>query len=331
MADSRFIKATAFCGYDKTDVDKRMETLYSMIYNLKNEIRESKQIIRKYEEGFSQEKAYENALAVERAQLTQLQVKNEQLTEKNKIRKDELEKKKQENEALNAEIRGLKDELEELRLKQLVLQNNDTENLGIIFIEAKKSHDLIVNKAKSDAAKCESDVKQFADELIDETNRKVTELLANAEKKAAQLIADAQKKADETYANDENLRKTVLMNMDRLNTEINRIKNIMSAFNSDTTNFIASSKEAISSAQKYLVKQAEKPAKPENKQKSENIKPKNVSVKTETVQNNANAPKKQPAPSAPKQESEKNSQQNDSGINLDDLLKQAKELNKIRY
>ena len=46
MADTLFIKATASCGYDKADVDKRLETLYSTIYNLKNEIRENKQIIK---------------------------------------------------------------------------------------------------------------------------------------------------------------------------------------------------------------------------------------------------------------------------------------------
>ncbi len=357
MAESRFIKATAFCGYDKTDVDKRLETLYSMIYNLKNEIRESKQIIKKYEEGYSQEKVYENAIAVERAQITQLQVKNEQLSEKNKVNKDELNKANDENNKLKEEIQKLNDELEELRLKQLALQNNDTEGLGIIFIEAKKSRDLIVNNAKQEALNCENNVKKFAEELINETNIKIAELLENAEKKAADVIADAEKKAagitsaaekraTEINELNEKLQKTVLNDMERLNTEVIRIKNIMGAFTSDTEKFISNSIDAVSSAKDYInditTKQLEESAEikaSENNSEKESDK---TEIKTQSnsekskdntesnTQKVEDAPKKQAVHVAPKPVSEKaSSQKSGGGINLDDLMKQASELEKV--
>ncbi|MBR6669170.1 MAG: hypothetical protein IKL31_00270, partial [Ruminococcus sp.] len=194
MADTLFIKAAAFCGYDKTDVDKRLDTLYTLIYNLKNEIRENKQIIKKYEEGCNQDKAYENAIAVERAQLTQLQVKNENLIEKNKSRQEELKTKEQENAKLNEEIAALKEEVEVLRLEQLALKNNNTEDLGIIFIEAKKSRDLIVNKAKEEAKEVMDEARKFSEELIAETNEKIRKLIDNAEKKASDTLKDAEAK-----------------------------------------------------------------------------------------------------------------------------------------
>lgn len=349
MAESRFIKATAFCGYDKADVDKRLETLYSMIYNLKNEIRENKQIIKKYEEGYSQEKAYENAIAVERAQITQLQVKNEQLSEKNKIRKDELNRKTEENNKLKEEIQVLKDELEELHLKQNALQNNDTEDLGIIFIEAKKSRDLIVNTAKQEAANCEANAKKFAESLIDETNKKIAELLENAEKKAADIVSEAEKKAAETNDVNETLKKSIIKDMDCLNTEITRIKSIMSAFSSDTAKFIANSTEAISSVQEYINKTSDTPQEKtgqqiekqpaanavENKNEKTEIKTQNNSAKSAQAsevnrQNTAETPKRQAVHVAPKSVSEKNTSQKDrGGINLDDLMKQASELEKV--
>ncbi len=339
MAESRFIKATAFCGYDKADVDKRLETLYTLIYNLKNEIRESRQLIKKYEEGFSQDKAYENAIAVERAQITQLQVKNEQLSEKNKIRKDELSKKTQENTALKEEIEALKEELEELRLKQLALGNNDTEDLGIIFIEAKKSRDLIVNTAKQEAENCEKNTRKFADELIDETNKKISEMLENAEKKAADIVSAAEKKAAETEAANEELKKNMLKNMDCLNTEITRIKSILGAFSSDTARFISDSTEAISTTQNCINnsvdKQEEKSPVSDNKPTSNNSEKKPENPQKSAIQNHTpnkqnSAAKKQPVTVTPKPAAEKNPPQKDNGgINLDDLLKQANELEKI--
>ena len=192
MADTLFIKAAAFGGYDKNDVDKRLDTLYTLIYNLKNEIRENKQIIKKYEEGYSQDKAYENAIAVERAQLTQLQVKNENLIEKNKSRQEELKSKELENTKLTEEIAALKEEVEVLRLEQLTLKNNNTEDLGIIFIEAKKSRDLIVNKAKEEANEIMDEARKFCEDLVAETNEKIHKLIDNAEKKASDVIKESE-------------------------------------------------------------------------------------------------------------------------------------------
>ena len=50
MAETEFIKAAAFGGYDKTDVDKRLDSLYSLAYEMKNELRETKLLLEKYQE-----------------------------------------------------------------------------------------------------------------------------------------------------------------------------------------------------------------------------------------------------------------------------------------
>lgn len=321
MADTLFIKATAFCGYDKADVDKRLETLYSLIYNLKNEIRENKQIIKKYEEGYSQDKAYENALAVERAQLTQLQVKNENLSEKNKARKEELNIKEQENTKLREEIETLKAEVEELRLKQLALKNNDTEDLGIIFIEAKKSRDLIVNNAKQEASSCKDEAKKFAEDLIAETNEKVEKLIKDAEQKAADIIATAEEKNKKLVETENTLKENILTNMSNLDAEIKNIKSVLDEFNLKTSSFIVDSEVLLSGVQDKLNNINEEV--PEENTETKNASDEKTDEDKNNTEINVADENEELKPASD------NSSKNESGINLEDLLKQANELNAV--
>ncbi len=328
MADILYIKAAAFGGYDKADVDKRLEALYTLIYNLKNEVRESKQILKKYEEGFSQDKAYENAIAVERAQLTQLQVKNETLAEKNKARYDELKAKEQENAKLLEEITQLKEEVEELRLKQVALKNNDTEDLGIIFIEAKKSRDLIVNNAKQEAAACMEQAKKFSVDLIEETNTKIKKLIENAEKKASDTLNEAELKKKSILDEETSLKKNFLEKLEAFNSEINNIKNSVDTFTAASTDFISSSKTLIDTTERKI-KDAKETA-PVEKNTAAPTAPQVESEKAEsnntTVSSSTGDNKKKVHVTA---KPAVNNNDTDGGINLDDLLKQAKELNKV--
>ena len=100
MAETRFIRTVTFGGYDKSEVDKKLEYLYTQVYDLKNELRETKLTLKEYEKGTEQEKAAESVLAGERAKLTQVQVQNETMTDKlksaeedNKAKADRQRKK----------------------------------------------------------------------------------------------------------------------------------------------------------------------------------------------------------------------------------------------
>ncbi len=324
MADTLFIKATAFCGYDKSDVDKRLESLYALVYNLKNEIRENKQIIKKYEEGYSQDKTYENALAVERAQLTQLQVKNENLSEKNKARKEEIKIKEQENQKLREEIEILKCEVEELRLKELALKDNNTEDLSIIFIEAKKSRDLIVKNAKQEATSCMDEARKFCEDLIAETNEKVEKLITNAEKKATDIISDAEIKNKKLAETENTLKDSILKNMTALEAEVNNIKSLFNEFNGKTADFINDSETLLSSVQEKL-NNIETSKIAEYSEKMDDAK---ETDSTEKIVSDENIEEKQ-ADIVPKPVSNIPNTKTESGINLDDLLKQANELKNV--
>lgn len=246
MADSRFIKLTAFGGYDKTDVDKRLETLYDLVYNLKNEVRETKLLLKKFEEGSDQEKAYESTLAVERAQLTQLQVKNENLSEKNKAFKEEIKAKETENAALKQELEELKKNLGETELKLSALSNPDgTGALSVIFVEAQKSRELILSTAKKEAEECEKTSRNLANEFITETNNKAAKIIYEAEKQAADIIAKAKNSSEEMKVSEENLKVVMLSDIEKVSGEIRKIRSVLEEFENTGIGLIAKSEKLL--------------------------------------------------------------------------------------
>ena len=56
MAETRFIKTVEFGGYDRNEVIKRLEFLNGQVFDLKNELRETKLIMEEYKKGSDEEK-----------------------------------------------------------------------------------------------------------------------------------------------------------------------------------------------------------------------------------------------------------------------------------
>ena len=242
-------------------------------------------------------------------------MKNENLSEKNKARAEEIRIKEQENVKLQEEVTALKEEVEELRLKQMTLQNNDTEDLGMIFIEAKKSRDLIINNAKQEASLYMDEAKKFAEDLIAETNANIEQLIENAKKKAADIIAEAEANKVKLESDKAALREQFLDNIRNVDEEIKKMKAAVENFNSNTLVLISNSEDIINSAHNKLGKMEEE----------------SLNKSSENTEINTVSP---PPTENPETEQEVNdipmpATKNESGINLDDLLKQANELNKI--
>ncbi|MBR1751978.1 MAG: plectin, partial [Ruminococcus sp.] len=195
MAETRFIKTVTFGGYDKAEVDKRLEYFYTKLYELKNELIETKLTLEEYKKGTDAEKASETVLAGERAKLTQVQVQNETIS-------DRLKNAEEDNKNKDAEIKALKDmnkaltaDLEEKKKKLEALEaGGAAEALSSVFIEAQKSAGLLVETSKREAADLEAKSKQAADDMITDANNKAKKIIFEAEKEAATISADAQNK-----------------------------------------------------------------------------------------------------------------------------------------
>lgn len=236
MAETKFIKASAFGGYDRADVDKRLDFLYNMVYDLKNELRETKLLLRNYQGGTETEKNFENVLAVERAQITQIQVKNENLSERNKCLKEEARVKENENSELRETVKSLQTKLTDAEFAINALKSQDnTDMLGIMFTEAQKSRDLILKDADEKAKSIEENTRKAIEEFITDANNQASKIVYTAERQAAEIIADAKNQAEQMRVSSNNLKSVMYAEMLGLSSKILELKETISELSNYTT------------------------------------------------------------------------------------------------
>jgi len=186
MAEARFIKTVAFGGYEKSEVIRRLEYLNTQVYDLKNELRETKLLLDAYKKGSDAEKANESVLSGERAKLTQVQVQNETLTTKLKATEEENKNYEQQVKELSSSVAELTEKLKATQDKLAAAQSGgDAAALSQVFIEAQKSADMLVNNAKAEAEKLTSDAKTAAETTIADANDEAAQIVFEAERVAA--------------------------------------------------------------------------------------------------------------------------------------------------
>lgn len=228
---SRFIKTVPFGGYDRTDVDKRLEFLYAQVYVLKNELRESKLTLEKLRKGTEAEKTHESVLAVERAKLTELQVKNETMTdrlkraeEENKLKEKELAALQEQYGKLNAALENANSELTAMRA------GGDAAALGAVFVEAQKSRDMILNEAKNKAAGLKTESETLAANIITDADNKAAMIIYEAEKRAAEVIAEALTKVEQMKVASQNMKASMLQEVESIGAKVATLRQAMETF-----------------------------------------------------------------------------------------------------
>ena len=65
MAETRFIRTVVFGGYDKGDVDKKLDYIYNLFFDNKNKLRETKLLLDKIRGGADEKDALDSVLAGE--------------------------------------------------------------------------------------------------------------------------------------------------------------------------------------------------------------------------------------------------------------------------
>lgn len=253
MAESAFIKTTTFGGYDKADVSKRLEYLYSQVFELKNELRQTKLTMDEYKKGTDEEKTHESILASERAKLTMVQVQNESLEQK-------VKETKEENKKLEAELAALKDssekqkaELEEA-LKKLAAYEagNDPASLSKVFIEAQKTAEMLVGDAKKQAEEMSSKFKVTAENMITEANNEAARIVYEAESKAAEITAKCRNSEDQMKVASNNLKASMLEEVKSISSEITRLKELFCAIEKDALGKIEESQALLDNTERTL-------------------------------------------------------------------------------
>ena len=255
MAETRFIRTVAFGGYDKSDVDKRLEAMYSKVHDLKNELTETKAVLKKYEEGSDAAKSYESVLAVERAKITQLQVKNDNLSEKIKTVRDSIKIKEDENTSLREKNAALEAEIEDLKLSLMTIQvGEDAAALGTVFVEAQKSKEMVIKSAQNEADNIKAMSEKSAEDTIADANNKAKEIIYEAEKKAAEITADAHNNSEEMKTASNNLKAVLASDIFKISEYFSKLKDVLHDFEVDSSAALEQSQELLKDAEKEVNK-----------------------------------------------------------------------------
>ena len=255
MAETRFIRTVAFGGYDKSDVDKRLEAMYSKVHDLKNELTETKAVLKKFEEGSDAAKSYESVLAVERAKITQLQVKNDNLSEKIKTVRDSIKIKEDENTCLREKNAALEAEIEDLKLSLMTIQvGEDAAALGTVFVEAQKSKEMVLKSAQNEADNIKAMSERSAEDTIADANNKAKEIIYEAEKKAAEITADAHNNSEEMKTASNNLKAVLASDIFKISEYFSKLKDVLHDFEANSSAAIEQSQELLKDAEKEVNK-----------------------------------------------------------------------------
>lgn len=253
MAESRFIKTVINGGYDRTEVNKKMEYLYNEVYDLRNQQRENKLLLEDYKKGTPEEKAFENVLNTEKAKLTEMQVKNEaantkikNLTDENKQLSDDIAQLRKEIEELTAQLGEANDKIKALEA------GSDPMAISQVFVEAQKSSNLLKSSAQAEADKIKKESDELAESIITDANNTASKIIYDAEKTAAVTIADAQNKSNEMDAASNNLKVAALSEVNDLLERLLNLKSAVDDFNTKGVPALSSSEKLLKDTKKTL-------------------------------------------------------------------------------
>lgn len=231
MAEARFIKTVTFGGFDRAEVIRRLEYLNTQVYDLRNELRETKLMLEAYKKGTDVEKASEAVIAGERTKLTQLQVQNDTLNTKLKASDEENKNYVQQVKDLNAEIERLNEELKNAEAKVTALNShNEAMALSNVFIEAQKSASMLEGTARAKAAEIEDQAKRAAEQTVSDANDEAAQIIYEAERTAAEKLTEAKNSAEEMNVASNNLRASMVNDVANLSEQLETLRNVLEAF-----------------------------------------------------------------------------------------------------
>lgn len=227
MADTRFIRTVEFGGYDRNDVIKRFEFLNTQLFDLKNELRETKMLIEEYKKGSSEEKAHEAVLTQEKVKLTSLQVQNETASTKLKAAEEDKAKLAEELAALKATHADTLKELEDAKSKLNAYESDNEANaLSQVFIAAQASATAVVANANKEADEKKAQAEALIKEMIDDANHTAAEIVYEAEKRAAETDAESKNAAEKMKVASNNLRAAMLKEVEDLGKHLNDLNEV---------------------------------------------------------------------------------------------------------
>ena len=340
MAETRFMRTVEFGGYDRNDVIKRLEFLNTQVFDLKNELRETKLLMEEYKKGTDEEKAHETVLAGEKVKLTSLQVQNETASAKLKAAEEDNKKLSEELEALKAKCADMEKELEDAKSKVNALEaGSEAVALTQVFIEAQKSANALVQKANEEAENKKQQAEDLVKDMIEDANHTAAEIVYEAEKNAAELDAESKNNAEKMKVASNNLKAVMLKDVEALSTHFAELGEMIAELAEKSSERVTESKKLLKITENKLTEggvpefrspelvdpeypEAPEPRKPSESQKKSNAKLDELAKMAASIAGEGSADDAaETEPAADKKDEPKK-----GGVDLADLMKQAQAL-----
>ncbi len=250
MADEKFLKTVAFGGYDKGEVEKLLNALYSQLFELKNELDDTKLELKRYTDETDVDDVMAQKLAAERKTLALVQTENTALTSKLEAAVSEIKKKDSLIYELNRDISKVKDEAEQLKAElSIANSSDDVSAMSKVFAEAKRSASLIVAGAKKEAAEIELKSRKAAENIIIDAENKAAVIVYEAEKSSADIRTEAYIKSGEISETANSLRLSMINDISAIGSELSKLKGAIEEFAEKGYSLLEDSEEALRAAE----------------------------------------------------------------------------------
>ena len=124
--------------------------------------------------------------------------------------------------------------------------------LSNVFIEAQKSSSMLEGTAKAKAAEIEFKTKKLAEDIVAEANVEAEQIIFEAERTAAEKIAEAENKAEQMGVASNNLRASVLDNVNSLKKHMGLVRDALEGFRKEGLSRLIEADECLNKTENAL-------------------------------------------------------------------------------
>lgn len=253
MNETRFLKTVTFGGYDKTDTDSHIKSLYARIARLESELRVANFSLEQYKKGTEQEQIFQTALAEEREKLIELQAQNNSISEKLKSVIAENAEKEREITNLKYSVAELEQNLSDADIKlSSMSEKEDAAVFGAVFASAKKAASEIITEANKKADDLNANSKKLAENIVAEANNKAADIVYEAEVYAAEMTAEVDSQQLEVVS--DNMKAVVLEDVKELSGRISQLRQVFDKLKSYGDDMIQQTETMLTKTQDTIVK-----------------------------------------------------------------------------
>lgn len=253
MNETRFLKTVTFGGYDKTDTDELIKSLYNRISHLESELRVTKFSLERCQNDSETKQDFQSFLDGEHEKFIEIQSQNETLSL-------QLQSALAENSDKEKEITELKNSIAELesnladadiRLSSMS-EKDDVAVFGAVFAAAKKTASEIIENANKKSADLDANSKKLAENIVAEANNKAADIVYEAELYASEMTAEVDESLLKTTSS--NIKSEVLDDVNELSGKISRLKQVFEELKNYGDEMIQKTENTLTETQSTLIK-----------------------------------------------------------------------------